>query len=238
MVWQDGVHEWREHLYALLGLVYYREPTREFIERLAANDPFSMPGPLWMDEGINPALRILSGSLQLYSRGVSDRDLEQLQGDHFQLFTGSGMPAAPPWASFYRTEERLMVSSHTLQVRALYDRFGLVSERKEQEPEDHVGLELEFMAFLCDRYRKCAGKGARREAVAILAAQKGFLDEHLLPWIRKFCEGVARSCWTGFYRGIGDLTAGFVSWDRGFLSSYEGEDFCPGCRTQDRNLRL
>jgi TorA maturation chaperone TorD len=189
-----------------------------------------------MGKGIHGALHILSGSLQLYSRDVSDRDLEQLQGDHFQLFVGSGMPAAPPWASFYRTEERLMVSSHTLQVRALYDRFGLVSERKEQEPEDHVGLEFEFMAFLCDRYRECVGKGAHREAAATLTAQKGFLDDHLLPWIPKFCEKVARSAWTEFFRGFGDLTAGFVSWDRGFLSSQEGEGFTPGCRTQDRTL--
>ena len=135
-----GVHEWRGHLYALLGLAYYREPTRGFIEGLAANDPFSLTASLSMDEQITGGLELLSGSLEPFKEEVSDRDLEQLQEDHFQLFVGSGMPTAPPWESFYRTEERLMVSSHTLEVRALYERFGLVSERKEREPEDHVGL--------------------------------------------------------------------------------------------------
>jgi len=97
----------------------------------------------------------------------------------------------------------------------------------EQEPEDHVGLELEFMACLCDRYRECVGKGDAREAAATLTAQKDFLDDHLLPWIPLFCEGVARSAWTDFFRGIGDLTEGFVDWDRRFLSYRKGEGLGP-----------
>jgi len=221
MVWQDGVHEWRGHLYALLGLLYYREPTRGGIERLAAHDPFSLPDSLRMDDRINGALRMLSGSLQPLVRGVSDRDLEQLQGDHFQLFTGSGIPSAPPWESFYRTEERLTVSSHTLEVRAFYERFGLVSERKEREPEDHIGLELEFMACLCDRHGECLRKGDVGEAAVTVQAQKDFLDEHLLRWVSRFCEEVDRCAWTDFFRGMAQLTEGFVVWDRRFLGEPE-----------------
>ena len=217
MVWQDVVQEWRGHLYALLGLAYFRGPARGFIEGLAANDPFSLSASSSMDEPIARGFRILSGSLEPFKGGVSDRDLEQLQGDHFQLFVGSGMPTAPPWESFYRTEERLMVSKHTLEVRACYEYFGLVSERKDQEPEDHIGLELEFMGWLCERYGHCLRKGDVREAALTLHAQRDFLDDHLLLWLARFCDEVARSAWTDFFRAVANLTEGFVTWDRRFL---------------------
>ncbi len=218
---ENIVHVGRGHLYALLGLAYYREPTRKFIEGLAANDPFSPPTFLSVDEQIAGGLRLLSGSLEACKRGVSDRGMERLQGDHFQLFVGSGMPMAPPWESFYRTEERLMVSNHTLGVRAFYERFGLVSERKDQEPEDHIGLELEFMGWLCDRYGQCVRKGDVREAALTLQAQRDFLDDHLLQWVARFCEEVARSAWTDFFHGMANLTEGFVAWDRRFLGEME-----------------
>ena len=171
---ENGAHEWRGHLYALMGLAYYREPTRVFIDGLVENDPFSPSAFLSVDEQMARGLRLLSGSLAPFMGGVPDRELERLQGDHCQLFIGSGMPAAPPWESFYRTEERLMFSNHTLEVRAFYERFGLVSERKEQEPEDHIGLELEFMACLCDRQGECLRKGDVGGGCCDCAGAEGF----------------------------------------------------------------
>lgn len=226
---ENMVHEWRGQLYALLGLAYYRDPTRGFIEGLAANDPFSLLSSLSVDKRFAGGLRLLSETLRPFETGVSDRELERLQGDHFQLFVGSGMPAAPPWESFYRTEERLMVSNHTLEVRSSYERFGLVSERKDQDPEDHIGLELEFMGWLCDRYGQCVHKGDVREAALVLQAQRDFLDEHLVQWVSRFCEAVGRSAWTDFFRGMAQLTEGFVAWDRLFLG--ESED----CRFADKH---
>lgn len=214
-------YDWRGPLYALLGLAYYREPTRGFIEGLASNDPFSAAAFPAQEERIAEGLRILSGSLEPFRGGVSDRDLDEIQGDHFQLFIGSGMPMAPPWGSFYRTAEGLMVSRHTLEVRSFYERFGLVSERTEREPEDHVGLELEFMACLCEMYGECLRKGDEPGAAVTLGAQRDFLDEHLLPWVLRFCEQVRCAAWTDLFRGIARLTEGFVVWDRRFLGGPE-----------------
>jgi TorA maturation chaperone TorD len=204
-----------------MGLAYYREPTREFINGLVENDPFSPSSFLSVDEQMARGLRLLSASLEPWRGGVSDLGLERLQGDHCQLFIGSGMPMAPPWESFYRTEEGLMISSHTLDVRAFYERFGLVSERKEQEPEDHIGLELEFMACLCDRHGEHLRKGDVGEAAVAVQAQRDFLDEHLLRWVSRFCGEVDRCAWTDFFRGMAQLTEGFVAWDRRLLGEPE-----------------
>jgi TorA maturation chaperone TorD len=114
-----------------------------------------------------------------------------------------------------------MVSSHTLEVRGFYERFGLVSERKEQEPEDHIGLELEFMACLCDRHGECLCKGDVPEAAMTVQAQRDFLDGHLLRWVSPFCEAIDRCAWTDFFRGLARLTEGFLAWDRRFLGESE-----------------
>jgi TorA maturation chaperone TorD len=214
-------HEWRGHLYALLGLAYYREPTREFIQGLVEFDPFSQSPFLAVDEQMARGLRLVSASLEPFRGGVSNRRLEGLQGDHCQLFVGSGMPMAPPWESFYRTEEGLMVSNHTLEVRAFYERFGLVSERKEQEPEDHIGLELEFMACLCDRHMECLRKRDVGQANVIVNGQRDFLDGHLLRWVSRFCEEVDRFAWSDFFRGMARFTEGFLAWDRRLLGEPE-----------------
>jgi TorA maturation chaperone TorD len=224
---QDVENEWRGHLYALLGLAHYREPTREFIEGLVESDAFPPAPFLSVDEQMARGLRLLAASLEPFREGVSQQALEGLQGDHCQLFVGSGMPAAPPWESFYRTEEGLMVSSHTLEVRAFYERFDLVAERKEQEPEDHIGLELEFMACLCDRHGECLRNGDVREAAVTIQAQRDFLDGHLLQWISRFCEAVDLFAWTDFFRGMAQLTEGFVAWDRRLLGEPETHGLRP-----------
>jgi TorA maturation chaperone TorD len=116
-----------------------------------------------------------------------------------------------------------MVSGYTLQVRAFYEQFGLVSERKDQEPEDHVGLELEFMGWLCDLYVRCLREGDARGAALALQAQRDFLDDHLLQWVERFCEGVVRSAWTDFFRGTATLTKGFLMGDRRLLRDLEAD---------------
>ena len=218
MILEHGAHEWRGHLYSLMGLAYYRQPTREFIEGLAANDPFTSAPLMSANEQIRRGLQTLSASLESFRQGVSERDLEQLQWDHFQMFIGSGMPQAPPWESFHRTEEKLMFSHHTVEVRAFYERFGLVSERKDQEPEDHIGLELEFMAHLCERHGACLRRSDLEEASLTLQAQRDFLSEHLLTWAPQFCQDVCRCAQSDFFVGMADLTEGFLTWDHCFLS--------------------
>jgi putative dimethyl sulfoxide reductase chaperone len=212
-----SAHEWRGHLYALLGAAYYRQPTREFVRSLSASGPFFLAPPPAETQGLTLGLRLLSESLAPFKRAISDPGLADLQADHFRLFTGSGMPKAPPWESYYRTEERLMFSHHTLDVRAWYERFGLVSERKGREPEDHIGLELEFMACLCDRSAESLRKGNVQETGAILQGQRDFLDDHLFPWVFRFCRNVDRSAGTEFFRAVARLTEEFLAWDRRLL---------------------
>ena len=215
---QAAACELRRCLYDLLGLAYYREPTRAFLDALASADflsaaPFSPEHPEAAE-----GLRLLSISLESFRNGRVGKEVENLQLDYFRLFIGAGTPAAPPWESYYRTEERLLCSHYTLDVRSWYERFGLVSDCRDKEPEDHIGLELEFMAHLCDGWKRCCLRGDEKGAAAYLEAQRGFLEAHLLEWASSFCRDVVRFAETPFFAGLAGLTEGFLCWDGSFVN--------------------
>lgn len=67
-------------------------------------------------------------------------DARAVQEEFWYLFGALGPAAAPPWESVYLDREHVIFGAETLQMRALYARFGLVF--------DHIGLELEFLARL------------------------------------------------------------------------------------------
>ncbi len=218
MTSEQAGHEWRGYIYALLGLVYYRQPGQEFIKDLAARDIFSWSFLPLVEAEAAEGASLLAGYLKPFRNGVSDAELEHLQCDYFRMFIGAGMPEAPPWESFYRTEERVVFSEYTVAVRAQYESFGLVSELREKEPDDHIGLELEFMGHLCDIGRELLVKGDEEQAARTFAAQRGFMDEHLLQWAPRFCGDVCRVAQTPYFVGIAKLTKSFLDWDRRFLS--------------------
>lgn len=57
------------------------------------------------------------------------------------------MPA-PPYESCYRSPERVLPQASALEVREQYRNAGLAVKRLNREPDDHIGLELEFMYYL------------------------------------------------------------------------------------------
>lgn len=89
-----------------------------------------------------------------------------------------------------------------LEVREAYRSMGLAAARS-NEPDDHIGLELLFMALLIQR--EAEGNVAARQA------RQQFLAEHLSQWAPAFCADVAAHAQTPFYRGVALLTRGLLA---------------------------
>ena len=139
--------------------------------------------------------------------------LAALNSDYTQLFIGPGHLPAPPWESVYRTEERLTFGEHTLEVREWYLRHGLEFVLKNTEPDDHIGLEMEFMAFLVGAERQALEEGDLPHATELAREQLAFLEEHLLKWSKAFTDDVIAHAQTPYYQGIAQLTQSFLAWD-------------------------
>jgi putative dimethyl sulfoxide reductase chaperone len=156
------------------------------------------PVPAENDEMCGGLALLAAAAQQLSDGQLTDADVA---ADHQALFVGPGHLPAPPWESVYRSKENLLYDWPTLSVRAAYQAMGLAVDRPGQ-PDDHMGLELLFMAVLCER--EAAGDAEAREA------RRRFVKEHLLEWAPAFCADVRTHAATAVYRGVASLTLGLL----------------------------
>jgi TorA maturation chaperone TorD len=92
-----------------------------------------------------------------------------------------------------------------------YRRAGVERSGDFKEPEDHIALEMEFMAHLCRKTLESLETGNKTASLEYLEKQNDFLHKHLLAWVPRFCEDLGRAAASGFYKGIAKLTAEMVS---------------------------
>jgi hypothetical protein len=124
-----------------------------------------------------------------------------------------GPAAAPPWQSVYLDREQVVMGEETIRVRTLFARFGLVSTLTDQQPEDHLGLQLQFLAALAARTAERLAAGDEPGARTLLEGMCECLEAHLLRWVGEFVDLAEAASESGFYAGLSRLTLGLLRFD-------------------------
>lgn len=206
--------EWSERLtgelliFGLLSKALYTYPERDWLNALISEGVFA-EAPFAADEpGVTAALARLQTWAESNRGGISDAAFDDLRADYTHLFIGPGDVKVAPWESVHFSDDRLIFQKETLQVREWYRRFGLQLQRLHNEPDDHIGLELEFVAHLAQLALGALEKNSPELLEQLLDAQRAFLSEHLLQWGYKFCGEVEENAHTEFFKGIARLTCG------------------------------
>jgi TorA maturation chaperone TorD len=128
-------------------------------------------------------------------------------GDCLCIFEGSYEPDA------------FRVTRELDGVAGFYRAFGADTGGSRGDRPDHVGTELEFLAYLAAR-RAAASTEEERELCR--GAEDAFLAEHLGRWFPAFCRR-AQECATGFYSALARLGERFITQelaDRGIQPKY------------------
>jgi TorA maturation chaperone TorD len=194
-------------LFGLLGKVLYGEMDKSWLESLITDDVFS-ESPLGAEQPeIKKGLELLSGWSKENQKGISTTEIENLKRDQLHLFIGLDHILAPVWESVYFNQNRLVFQQQTLEVRDWYARFGLQIEHFNREPDDHIGLELSFVAHLASRALQALEEN-QESFEELLQAQRDFLSEHLLRWGPSWAKLVKQHAESDFYRGIAHLSHG------------------------------
>ncbi|MCI0475274.1 MAG: molecular chaperone TorD family protein [Anaerolineales bacterium] len=198
----------RSASYAFLSCVYRQELTAQVLETLIATTAARENA----DAG--EADRVLN----MYLRGLHNADLKKVESDlaaeYAALFLNASQKPVHPFESVYTSEEHLLMQRARDEVLQEYRRAGLERIQEFKEPEDHIALEFEFMANLCNKTLEALQIQDKTAARASLEWQKRFFDEHLSVWIPRFCNDLARLAQSGFYRGIALLTAELLETER------------------------
>jgi len=217
------VERWSEFLNGemvllqLLGRMFYPLPDRAWLQSLIDEAVF-FEAPFAADQpDVSKGLELL----QAWSHaGLDDESFKAVQIDYTRLFAGFGTMTVPPWESVYFSEERLTFQEETIEVRRWYGRFGLEVEKLRQEPDDHIGLELTFVAHLAWRGLQCLQEEDMLGFEHAIDAQKRFLSGHLLRWASSWATLAADVAQTKLYQGLALLT-------RGALAELESELHIP-----------
>jgi putative dimethyl sulfoxide reductase chaperone len=155
-----------------------------------------------------------------FQKRVDEGTLVNLAVDYVRAFIGTGRDgdgAAYPYESIYTSPEHLIMQDSRDEVLALYRSEGMGKDDSFTEPEDHVALELSFMAHLNRRALELFESGSEREGIDYLNKQKAFLDGHLLNWVPAFCDNIAKFAQEPLYLGLAKVTRGFLAVDKAVL---------------------
>jgi putative dimethyl sulfoxide reductase chaperone len=148
--------------------------------------------------------------LHRYFEHLSECQINQERDEYNRLFVGPGPLVAPAWESYYRSKEQLLFDNCNYEVRKQYHQFGLQNVRENNEPDDHLLLELEFMIYLAELSIK---KIESIELVDLLSSQISILENHLSVWIPYFCKRIIENTHSQLYLGTAILLEDFIGFD-------------------------
>lgn len=237
--------ERREALYRFLGGIYQKEIDRALLMQMKAMTFPSETGESSLTGGYRMLRDYLDQVDESSDcSGITDHDecsgfsgnagfdensernarnpedaITDLAADYAKIFLAAGISqgsAAFPYESVYTSPDGIIMQDAWETVRKCYESVGLIKNGETSGLfEDHIALELEFMAFLCEEARRDP------DCSDWLIKQREFLREHLLNWVPAFAADVDQYADTLFYKAIANITVGFLRFDQKLLGSVE-----------------
>jgi TorA maturation chaperone TorD len=156
----------------------------------------------------------------------SEASTLDLARDYAKVFCGAGSTnktSAYPFESVYTSDDGILMQEARDDALRWYYRFGLGKSDEWHDCEDHLALELEFLAFLISEYLGAMESGEEDRAAGLLRAQEDFMRLHLINWVSKFAGDVLRFSNTDFYRGLASFTAAYLAQDFAALENVVSE---------------
>lgn len=204
----QSVASGRARTYALLAALFSAPPSEE-LDAMIRKGGLAPEG----NGSLREAVEALTKAFRLLeSVGPSNADVI---AEHTRLFT---LPSGVvPHESYYADKNQRVGGHITAAVKRYYDNAAAQLTGACLELPDHMGVELEFMQFLCDIemqfWNGPEGDGLQR----CVDFQNGFLSEHLLCWHRDLCEKILNETGLEIYRALATLTLEFLEAERAFV---------------------
>jgi TorA maturation chaperone TorD len=194
----------RAGTYAFLARLYRVEADQALLEQISRMELSKEIEDSEIGEGY--------ALLDQYIEKMTESSLTELAVDYAKIFLGvSRGSGAFPYESIYTSEAHLFMQEARDEVLATFRAEGLDRAQDFNEPEDHIALEFEFMAYLCQKTLEDLQQGDEEQAFSFLEKQKQFLEEHILNWVPDFCRDVEQFAQTDFYKAAAKITQGYLN---------------------------
>jgi TorA maturation chaperone TorD len=187
----------------LLRQVFLKEPSRDLLEGIST---VAIPAD---EDGGTGGLAKMVDSVRKNSTRLAEW-AEDLSLEFVRLFIGPVDPPVVPYASFYLSESRSLMTEETLEVRKRYLEAGLALKDLHQIPDDHIAMEIEFLYYLTREALHSMEEGKNEEASKFLTLRIDFLKEHMALWAPVFVETIILSSSEDFFKGAATLLQEFI----------------------------
>lgn len=160
---------------------FLNPPTQEMLSGLAGYEAVAEPA-----DALDEAWQALACALP----DPQSASVDELGAEFTRLMSGvkEGLGPPPPFESVWR-EDRLIGES-TVAVIAAYAAAGFADIAPEAGPQDHLAVELKFMALLALREAQARRGGDTAVAEKRLEQQRDFLAQHLGAWAPRWADRV------------------------------------------------
>ncbi len=192
------------YLFNLLRHLFLKEPSSELIKGL---QKIEMPEKV--ENHIDYGLNLIRKAIRKNSKRIPEW-LEELAQEYARLFLGPKQPPAVPYASFYLSETKALMSEETIEVRKKYLEAGMAVKDLYRIPEDHIGIELEFIYELTKQILDWLNEGEQEMAAKFFEIRKNFIKDHMLKWVPLFAETLLENTKEDFYKGAAYILRGVI----------------------------
>ena len=202
----------RAGLYRFLGGLYIMEIDEETLVQMKQME--------FPKDGENKELTEAFARLEKAIADCQNSDLEDLAADYAKTFLAAGEAtgvAAFPYESIYTNKKHELGGRTEQETLALYALHGWEPGKDMfRTMNDHIGLELEFMAVLCEEEVLACQTGNADRAAMSNQEQNEFIHTHL-SWAGAFCMDVNKYAQTEFYQAAAKVTAAFLTQEKEML---------------------
>jgi putative dimethyl sulfoxide reductase chaperone len=137
----------------------------------------------------------------------SETLLKEAVSEYNDLFVGPNPLPAPLWESVYLGREHILFDEQTLKARTFYRKYGLNFIFENNQPDDHIAVELEFLAYLIRASLESESVSALNE---LMKDQLSFMNSHLGNWVPSFCGRLLKGTEHPLYQGLASLLKDFI----------------------------
>ncbi len=212
----------REQGYAFLAWLFLEGPDLDFLQRLLDADP-PLPAGKAVDGKVAAGLEEMRSWLAARSDVPLPQLLQQLRVEGTRLFRGiaPGYGPPPPYETLYRRSRAGSDANILLRIRDRYREAAAELSAGSRERMDHVGMELEFMRFLCGEERRLRLAREDEGALQYRRMERRFLTEHLMTWVPEYCRRILDEPCAPFFHGMLRVLSAFLASDAEWLERPE-----------------
>ncbi|MBR2842142.1 MAG: molecular chaperone TorD family protein [Lachnospiraceae bacterium] len=216
------LNQYREWMYRFLASVFIQEIDEAMLASMQKMTfpAFPETNTPWQQD-LNAGFRLIESYLAGFE-GKSEEEvhalLEDLAADYAKVFLAAGDAAgkaAFPYESIYTGFDSAFGGSLQMNLSALYASKGLtMREDMFKIMEDHIGLELNFMAELLKEESDASDEATADD---LRKQQCEFFQTHLINWAAQFAADIYKYTERDFYKGVARMTMGFMEAEQAFF---------------------